>query len=86
MKLYIEMDELQFEKYQNSLKKQKELTDFSSNELAAALLNVIQKEGGVADTNEIYDQPNGRFKKTSAAKITKNNFVISLIVEQYGSR
>lgn len=86
MKLYVEMDELQFEKYKETLKKPKELNDFSSNELAAALLNVIQKEGGAADTNESYDSNINKFRKTSAAKITTGSFVISLIIEKYSNR
>ena len=86
MKMYVEMDELQFEKYKETLKKPKELTDFPSNELAAALLNVIQKEGGIADNNQLYDSTINQFKNTSVAKITKNSFVISLIVEKYSNR
>jgi len=86
MKIYVEMDELQFEKYKESLKKPKQLTDYSSTELAAALLNVIQKEGGVADTTQIYDSARKLFKNTSVAKLTVKNFVISLIVEKYSDR
>lgn len=79
------MDELQFERYKESLKKAKELTAYSSVELAAALLNVIPKEGGSENTAEVFDHPLGCNKKTSIAKVTKNNFVISLIIEKYGN-
>jgi len=86
MKLYVEMDELQLEKYKESLRKPKELTDYSSTELSAALLNVIQKEGGRSDTTENFNSATGKFKNTAVAKITKANFVISLLVERYDIR
>jgi len=82
MKLYVEMDELQLEKYKESLKKPKELTDFSSFDLAAALLNVIQKENGAVNSTETFDNNSRSNKKTSVAKIKKSSFVISLIIEQ----
>jgi hypothetical protein len=85
MKLYVEMDELQFEKYKESIKKAKDLTDFPSTDLAAALLNVIQKENGEIDTSEKYDATKNVFIKTSAARIIKSNFIISLIIEKYGA-
>lgn len=85
MKLYVEMDELQFDKYKESLKKQKELTDYSSTELAAALLHAIRKEGGLSDTNTENSIVNPMYttKTTSVSKISKNNFNISLFIEKY---
>lgn len=86
MKIYVEMDELQFDNYKKSLEKPKELTDHASTDLAAALLNVIQKEGGKTDENETYDNVAVKFRKITAAKIRRDNFVISLIVEKYSDR
>ena len=83
MKLYIEMDELQYERYKESLKKTRELTDYESVDLAKSLLKVIQKENGSSDNSEVFDPLRKRFKKTWAAKLTKDNFIISLIIEQY---
>lgn len=82
----MEMDELQFDKYKESLKKQKELTDYSSTELAAALLHVIKKEGGLSDTtiDSSIVNPMYTTKTTSVSKISKDNFNISLFIEKYG--
>lgn len=84
MKIYVEMDELQFEKYKEALNKPIALTDYPSSELAASLLHVINKEGGKVDTSDSY--MNGYFNKTSVAKIAKANFVITLVVEKRGDR
>lgn len=87
MKLYVEMDELQLERYKESLKKQKDLTDYTSIELAAALMNVIQKEGGSSASSDEYlprlPHLSPEYKRTSVSKIVKKEFVISLIVEKY---
>ena len=42
MKLYVEMDELEFKKVSRKPLKPKKLTDFFSDELAVALVQVIQ--------------------------------------------
>ena len=67
------------------LKNKKELTDYSSTELAAALLHVIRKEGGLSDTNTENSIVNPMYttKTTSVSKISKNNFNISLFIEKY---
>ena len=83
MKIYVEMDELQLEKYKESLRKPKQLTDYESKELAEALLEVIQKEGGrIDDSNPIYDPTVLARKIVTVAKINKKDCVISLIIEK----
>lgn len=82
MKIFVEMDELQLEKYKEALRKPKELTDYNSKELAEALLKVIQKEGGrIENANPVYDPGMCGKKITTVGKISRKDSVISLIIE-----
>ena len=85
MKLYVEMDEIQFEQYKESIKKPKAIKDFPSNELASALFSAIQREGGVTDSTQQYDARKNVFNDTIVAKITKPEVSISLVVQQLGN-
>ena len=83
MKIHVEMDELQFEKYKKSIEKQKELTDFPSTDLALALLNVLEKEDGITKITKLYAPLSDRLITTYKAEITLGDLVISLIANQY---
>lgn len=83
MNLYVQMSDAEYEAFKK-FKEKPNLEDHDSAALAAALLKVIQTEGGTVDSQDsMYDfDPNNR-KKTTLARLRNKNFIISLSVERY---
>ena len=83
MNLYVQMSDAEYEAFKK-FKEKPNLDDHDSAALAAALLKVMQKEGGTVDShNSMYELDPTNRKTTTLAKLRNKNFIITLSVERY---
>lgn len=80
MNLYVQLTDEEYEQFKK-FKQKPRLEDNEVSDLASALLTAIKRDGGSVTTDESLNTfgPSGR-SVTTAARINKGNFTISLIV------
>lgn len=81
MELYVKMNDAEYESYKESLK-HKDLKNYTSTVLAAALLECMQTEGANLIVDDVFNSPFTRRSATSATIVNKDNVKITIRVEK----